>query len=98
VCCILLVLAYLGPRAAIVVWWLLEPGRWDDAFNTFIWPALGCIFFPSTTLMYVVVEPSGVYGFDWLWLGLAVLLDLAMYGGGVFKRQQIPGYNRYATA
>jgi hypothetical protein len=98
VCCIILVLAYLGPRAAIIVWWLLEPGRWDEAFNTFIWPTLGFVFLPSTTLMWVVVQPSDVEGFDWVWLGLAVLLDLTMYSGGIYKRQQIPGYNRLATA
>jgi hypothetical protein len=48
--------------------------------------------------MYVVVRPNGVEGIDWLWLGLAVLADLTMYSGGVYKRRDIPGYDRYATA
>jgi len=98
VCLIFLVLAFLGPRAAIIVWWLVAPDRWDEAFDSFIWPALGFVFLPSTTMMYVLVRPSGVEGFDWVWLGLAVLIDFMMYSGGVYKRQQIPGYDRYATA
>jgi len=43
---------------------------------------LGSIFLPWTTLMYVIVAPMGVIGFDWLWLGLAFIADLASYGGG----------------
>jgi hypothetical protein len=88
-----MILTFLGPRAGILLWWLAEQERWEEAFSTFIWPFLGFLFLPWTTLMYVVVEPSGVEGFDWFWLGLSVLADLAMYSGGVYKRDEIPGFS-----
>jgi hypothetical protein len=87
VCCAILVLVYLGPRAGILLWWLVEQERWDAAFNSFVWPALGFVVFPWTTLAYVAVEPGDVRGFDWFWLSLAVLADLAMYAGGARSRR-----------
>ena len=29
----LLHLFLLGPRAAIIIWWIAQPGRWDAAFS-----------------------------------------------------------------
>lgn len=96
-CCFFTILLLLGPRVANVIWWIAQPVRWVgateiSAFNSFIWPLLGTIFVPWTTLMYVLVFPGGVNGFDWLWLGLAVLADIGMYaGGGYGNRDRIPG-------
>jgi hypothetical protein len=92
-CCLFTTLVFLGPRAAILIWWLVEPLRWQTTFDTFWWPLLFFIFLPWTLLMYVGVAPGGVVGFDWLWLGLALLVDIASYSGGAFgNRQRIPGY------
>jgi hypothetical protein len=91
-CGLFTTLVMLGPRAAILFWWLLEPLRWELAFDTFIWPALGFIFLPFTTLMYVIVLPAGIDGFDYLWLGLAVALDLCSWlGGGYGNRNRMRG-------
>jgi hypothetical protein len=66
-----------GPRLGIIFWWLVEPNRWDSAFTSFIWPLLGFIFLPWTTLTFVAVAPFGnVDGWDWVWLALAFVLDL----------------------
>ena len=90
-CCFFTTLVLLGPRVAGILWWLIQPIRWNVAFSTIIWPILGLIFLPWTTLMYVIVSPAGVIGFDWLWLGLAVLADIGMYvGGGYGNRDRIP--------
>ena len=89
-CCIFTSLFLLGPRLAALLWWLINPQRFNGAF---IWPLLGIIFLPWTTLMYLVVFPAGIIGFDWLWLGLAVVADIGMYvGGGYGNRDRIPGY------
>jgi hypothetical protein len=62
-------------------------------FSSFIWPLLGLIFLPWTTLIYVMVAPGGLYWFDWIWLALALFFDLASYGGGAYgNRNRIPGY------
>jgi len=93
VCCLFSVLAILGPRAAIIVWWLFDPALWSRTFDTFIWPFLGFLFLPWVTLMYVLVAPGGVDGFDWVWLGLALLGDIAMYGGGAYgNRDRVNAY------
>jgi hypothetical protein len=94
-CCLVTSLFFLGPRAAILVWWLLQPLRWQAAFDTYIWPVLGFLLLPWTTLAYVVVAPGGVFGAEWLLIVLAVLVDLAGYaGGGYGNRDRVPGYAR----
>ena len=74
---------------------------WQAAFNGWtggnlwwIWPVLGIIFIPWTTIMFVIVAPGGVNGFDWVWLGLALFGDIASYSGGV-GRKRIPNYQGY---
>lgn len=47
-----------------------------------------CCFF--ATLMYVIVYP--VHGFDWVFLGLALLADIVSYSGGALDRRRVPGY------
>jgi len=90
-CCLWTTLVFLGPRAGILIWWLLNPLRWQATFSSFIWPLLGFLFVPWTTLMYVLVAPGGVIGFDWIWIGLAVVADIGMYaGGGYGNRDRIP--------
>jgi hypothetical protein len=92
-CCLFTALVLLGPRAGILIWWLLDPARWNLAFNTFLWPLLGFIFLPWTTLMYVVVFPGGVDGFDWIWLGLGFLADVVSWSGGAYgNRERMPRY------
>jgi hypothetical protein len=94
-CCFITSLFLLGPRFATLIWWLINPVRFNVAFSSFIWPILGVIFLPWTTLMYLIVwsPVTGVYGLDWLWLALAVLADLGTYaGGGYGNRDRIPGY------
>ena len=96
-CCFITILFLLGPRFATLIWWLINPVRFNVAFSSFIWPILGVIFLPWTTLMYLIVwsPVTGVYGLDWLWLALAVLADLGTYaGGGYGNRDRIPGYAR----
>lgn len=91
-CCFFTSLVLFGPRLAILVWWLVNQARWELAFDSFIWPLLGFIFAPWTTIMYVLVFPGGVTGFDWVWIGLGVLADLGSYvGGGYGNRDRIPG-------
>ncbi len=87
-CCLLVILALLGPRAGIILWWLFDMSRWSSAFNTIIWPILGFIFLPWTTLAYVLVFSRGISGLDWLVLVIGLLVDLGSYGGGYKKRRR----------
>jgi len=92
-CCFFTTLLLLGPRAAVLIWWLIRPVYYQVVFSTWIWPLLGLIFLPWVTLMYLLVAPGGIIGFDWVWLGLAFLADIGTYaGGGYGNRERIPGY------
>ena len=91
-CCFLTALLLLGPRAGILVWWLINPIRWQATFPSFIWPLLGFIFLPWTLLMYLIVFPGGVVGFDWLIVGLGLLADIASYAGGGYGNRSRFGY------
>lgn len=86
----------LGPRAAIFFWWLVNPGRWERAFDTWIWPFLGFLFVPWTTLTFVIVAPNGTAAdLDWMWLALAFVVDLSSFIGGYAGRRNYPGYPTY---
>ena len=98
-CCLFTVMVLVGPRLGIVVWGLAQPARWELAFSTFVWPLLGFVFLPWTTLMYVAVAPGGVTGIDWLGIVVAVLADLASYTGGAYgNRDRIRSYGPPAAA
>lgn len=80
--CLLVLLAAFAPRLIVVFAWIARPAYFDSVFDTFIFPLLGLIFLPFTTLMWLLVgaPPQGVEGLDWLWIVLAVFLDLSHYG------------------
>ena len=90
-CCLLATLFMLGPRAAILVWWLIQPLRWEQAFDTFLWPLVGFLIMPWTTLMWVAVAPGGVTGFDYVWIAIAIAMDaFSWLGGGYTNRDRLP--------
>jgi hypothetical protein len=91
-CCFLSALWLAGPRIAFLIYWLIPFGRLKiaSAFNTWILPLLGLVFVPWTTLMYTLVYP--IMGWDWLWLGLAVLADISAYGAGAARRKDAKFY------
>jgi hypothetical protein len=86
-CCLFALLLAGAPRVAFLVWWLIQPLKISATFDTFLWPLIGVIFAPWTTIMYVLVYPAGINGFDWLWLALAVAIDVSTYGGN-WRAQQ----------
>ena len=54
-CCLLATFMLIGPRGLGILWWLVEPLRWQVTFNgSFIIPFLGILFLPWTTLAYLV--------------------------------------------
>ena len=84
----------LAPRLALIIM-AIWGERIDAAFDSFIWPVLGWIFAPYTTIFYVLVwnPVTGVSGWDWVWVGLGVLLDLMKWGSIVNSRKEAPGYS-----
>lgn len=88
--CLFVLFAAFAPRLLLIFLWIARPNLMGQAFETFLLPLLGFIFLPFTTLMWVLLWASSggnVTGFDWVWIGIAVLLDLGHYAGGAANRR-----------
>ncbi len=94
--CLFLLLAGAFPRLGTLFIWLARPNLFNAAFGgSWLWPILGIAFLPITTLFYVLMWTPviGINGFDWAWLGLAVVLDLMHWSSTIYSnRNQLPGY------
>jgi hypothetical protein len=92
-CCFLTTLIFIGPRFAILVWWLIRPVYVGAAFESILLTLLAWAFIPWTVLAYLMVYTGGIVGFDWVILILGVLVDIASYTGGFwYNKEQVPGY------
>jgi hypothetical protein len=90
--CLFALLGAIAPRIALLILWLFTP-LMERVFDTWIWPLLGVIFLPFTTLMYVFAAyPLGPANF-WGWLAviLGFLLDLERWYSVYNNRQYVPG-------
>jgi hypothetical protein len=87
--CLLVILGLLTPRVVMVLLWLFT-NYLSRAFHTFIWPLLGFVFLPTTTLAYAVAKNSlgGIKGWGLALLILGVLIDFGMLGGGSRARRR----------
>ena len=96
--CLFALLAGIFPRLALFIYWIARPAKVDAAFDGFLLPLLGIIFLPFATLMYVILyQGGGLSGFDWFWIGLAVLFDVGHTVAGYSQRRQMPGYPKSVT-
>lgn len=86
-CCLALIAGFIGPRLAALIWWIADSNRWDAAFGSVLWPMLGILFLPWTTLAYVLMWSAvgGVEGAEWLVVALGVAADVATYSARAAK-------------
>jgi hypothetical protein len=79
--CFVILLAFLAPRLAIVVLVVIgdDLGR---AYESTVWPVLGFVFAPLTTLAYAwsINTRGAVTGLGLLIVVLAVLADMGLIG------------------
>jgi hypothetical protein len=79
----LAIIALSAPRAVIVLLVIFTDyiGR---AFDSFLWPLLGFVFLPTTTLAWAWAQNTRgeVAGVHLIVVVLAVLLDLGVIGSG----------------
>ena len=87
--CLFLLIAAFSPRLALILTWIFTP--WvDRATGAVIWPLLGLLFLPITTLLYVILWNTngyGVDGWEWILVALGVVADLASYGRAAYRRE-----------
>ena len=83
--CLLALLALISPRLALFLLWIFSD-LLSRAFDSWIVPLLGFFLLPWTTLTYAAFWDWGsgrhVTGVEWVFVGLAVLIDLSSYGAG----------------
>jgi len=78
------IIALLMPRVLMFVIFLATDW-FKSAFDTLVWPILGFLFMPYTTLAYMaaMLNNRGAVTGGWLvLLVIAVLVDLSHVGGG----------------
>jgi hypothetical protein len=88
-CCLALIAGLIGPRLALFIWWVFGD-KVDAAFDSWVWPLLGLIFLPWTTLAYVLMwsPVGGVEGWEWIIVALGVVLDISSYSWRAARRAQ----------
>lgn len=80
-CCLFALMLAGFPRIAVIFWWMLNPFRFVSLFDSWLFPFLGILFLPWTTLAYVLIGKNpGI--FEWFILIFAFVLDISTYGSG----------------
>ena len=89
-CCVVLLIALVGPRLGLFVLWALSDYL-SRAFDSFLVPFLGFLFLPWTTLAYAVAQNSmgGVHDLGLVIVILGVLADVGVLGGGASRRRAL---------
>ncbi len=89
--CLFAVFAGFFPRVADLLLWIARPTQFMAPFNgNFLWPILGIIFLPFTTLFYVISLDTWhrATGWDWLWIGMAIFFDITSLAGHYAKYRE----------
>jgi hypothetical protein len=83
----------VAPRFFLILAWIFSE-RWPIVWGgDILAPVLGIIFLPFTTVMYMLVwKPTGIQGWDWLWIGLGLIMDIGHWAQMANNRKQVPGY------
>jgi hypothetical protein len=91
--CLFAIFAGLFPRLALFIVWVARPALVAAAFNTSLVPLLGIIFLPFATLMYVILYTPGfgLAPWEWFWVVLAGVFDLAHVVAGIARRRELMG-------
>ncbi|MCL4741946.1 MAG: hypothetical protein KJZ54_07040 [Phycisphaerales bacterium] len=81
--CLVAAIAFFFPRLAIVLL-VIFSDYIGQAYQTVLWPLLGFLFAPYTTLAYAfsIHSNGSVSGIYLLLVVVAVLVDLGVVGGG----------------
>jgi hypothetical protein len=87
--CLFVIIAAFFPRLALIVIALMT-SWFSAAFNTRLWPILGFIFMPYTTLACMGAMLNNNHTVSGGWLAMiivAVFLDLGTHGGSTRRWQ-----------
>ena len=91
--CMIALLIGLAPRLVLISMAIFGE-RLALAYDSWIIPLLGFFFLPYTTIFYALVwnAGAGVSGWDWIFVGLGLLLDIGKWALIFNYRHEVPGY------
>jgi hypothetical protein len=87
--CLLVVLALVSPRLALIAMALFGEVL-SRAYDSWLLPLIGFFVLPWTTLAYAVMWDVGtreVTGFEWFVVAVAFLADIGIVGGASRSRR-----------
>ena len=91
--CITGIFGLVLPRFALLVAWYNDSGYWNALLGSQALLGLGWLVLPWTTLIYGFCASNGMTFINWIFVLLAVLLDLGTYGIGFFGgRKDVSNY------
>ena len=81
--CLLMMCSLIAPRLIMVMLWLFTDYL-SRAFDSFLWPFLGFLFLPTTTMAYALAENRyhGVRGWGLAIVIAGVVIDFGLLSGG----------------
>lgn len=82
--CLVAIIALLTPRILMVVAFLMTDW-FNRAFETRLWPILGFVFMPYSTLAYLGAMLNNHHTLSGGWMALfmlAIVVDISHWGGG----------------
>jgi hypothetical protein len=93
--CLFLLVALVSPRLGIVFLWAFT-NYVSRSFDTWIWPLLGLIFLPWTTLLYILVAApaGGITFWGWFFVVLGLLMDIGSHLNSYGSRNEAQVYYR----
>ncbi len=88
-CCVVVLIALAFPRVVLLVVFFTS-NYLDRVYHNLIFPLVGFIFLPLTTLAYAwaINSHGSVDGLYLIAVVLAVLIDLGVLGGGGWHRRR----------
>jgi len=88
-CCLTTIFILFGPRLAILVWWIINPGLFSSAFDTWVWPLLFALFAPFTMIFFLIAWTlrPGISGFGWVLIGTGIVLDISAHTGAGYRHR-----------
>jgi len=89
-CCLVALIASFAPRIALILVWIFTSQVKIAFHNVFIWPFLGLLFLPFTTMFYALAyQPGlGISGWGYVFVVIGFFLDLSSYGSGGYSRHK----------
>ena len=88
--CLIVLIGLFSPRLALILVAIFSNDLSRAFHGSWVAPLIGFFLAPWTTLVYALLWTTNrpVYGVEWLFVGIAFLIDLgSLFGGNRYRRR-----------